>query len=335
MPPQPTRKKGSRRCAVCRRFFVAVEGQAEGAQQYCTPKCRRKAGVQRVQRDYGMGGEGHGLTPAELALAVLDARCIFDFAGMTMDPWQEEELRNWYRSDHNLAIVAPRRLGKTALCAAILAHGLAFVPDYQAAIASPTEAQGKEVLRQINFYISALPKSLRPEFKAESSGKLETVSGSRILVATGNANSLRGLGLDAICLDECAFIPSDQEYWAAAYPCLIQRNGRILAISSPSEGMSIFRGIFEDIEGNGAAKGWRRRWVSRSDSGRFNEEKLEQMKSVMDPESFAREMLGKWESETQKGDMALSPFPLLDAEMDDSELLATMFSNLCLRKGFK
>lgn len=122
-----------------------------------------------------------------------------------------------------------RRFGKTYFSVTkIIMEAMKKKGDYW--FIAPTYRQAKEIAWRL--FLEIVPKGTILK-KNETDLSIELLNGSRIaLKGSDNPDSLRGVGLDGVVLDEYAF--ADQYSWTVISPILQDRKGWAIFISTPN-----------------------------------------------------------------------------------------------------
>lgn len=180
--------------------------------------------------------------------------------------------------------VAHRRAGKTVAAGQRLVIGAmrATKPKPRLAYIAPTYGQAK---RSAWDYLCdyARPFLAAPPHQTEL--RLELINGARIsLYGADNADTLRGLYLDDVVLDEYADMrPS--VWQAIVRPTLSDRGGSALFIGTP-KGRNDFWRIWDEA---GRDPEWHRVEVKASTSGLLARGELDAAKRALSPELYAQE----------------------------------------------
>lgn len=190
-----------------------------------------------------------------------------------------------------IALNAGRRFGKTHL--ATIALFIAAVNTANAVVwyVAPTYRQAKQIAwGKLKAIIP--PGYIRA--KDETDLRIELRNGSVIaLRGSDNPDSLRGVGLDFLVMDECAF--QSRDTWTEALrPALSDKQGRALFISTPC-GFNWFYDLYC------AAKGkpdWETFQFTTLDGGNVPQEEIEAARIDMDERTFKQEYLASFESLT-------------------------------------
>ncbi len=177
-----------------------------------------------------------------------------------------------------------RRSGKTVMAVMELLHealagGKKRGRYYYVA---PTQKQAKAVAWDIlKFYASRVPGA---RFK-ETELSCDFRNGNRItLRGADNPDSLRGVALDGLVIDETALMP--RRLWGEIlYPALSDRDGWALFIGTP-QGRNVFFELFERARKDPL---WRASLCRASETGVLTQGQLETARAQMTPEEYAQE----------------------------------------------
>jgi phage terminase large subunit len=189
-------------------------------------------------------------------------------------------------------IRAGRRFGKSTLAiAAVLDHALKNANSLTWIISS-TYKQVKTICwRMLKEYTphETVKKILENELT------IELNNGSRIeLKGSDNRNSLRGVGLSLVVLDEMAFMDSDV-LPSIISPMLIDSpNSKALMISTPL-GFNHFWKIYEEAANK---KGWERWHFTSYDNPYLDRNEIDEKRKTMSDLQFQQEFLGEFARKT-------------------------------------
>ena len=189
-------------------------------------------------------------------------------------------------------IMAGRRAGKTFLATRELAKH-ARHPNKKVFYVAPSYRQAKQVLwTKLKYKLQDL-NWLNSVNESDLTATL--VNGSTIsLRGANNFDSLRGVGLDFIVLDEFAYIP--KEAWTEVLrPTLSDTNGSAMFISTPSGkgnwGYDLFERGADDTE-----EEWFSAQFTTLEGGRVSEEEIEQARRDLDDRTFRQEYEASFET---------------------------------------
>lgn len=185
--------------------------------------------------------------------------------------------------------VCGRRFGKTHLAIRELAK-YASKPDQRVWYVAPTYRMAKQIvwkkLKKKLLSINWVKKVNEQDLT------LELVNGSEIsLRGADNYDSLRGVGLNFICLDEAADI--DQEAWYEVLrPTLADTGGHALFLGTP-KGMNWFKDIYDNFT---TKSNWMSFQFTTVDGGNVPPEEVEQARQDLDARTFSQEFLATFEN---------------------------------------
>lgn len=185
--------------------------------------------------------------------------------------------------------VCGRRFGKTHLAIRELAK-YARLPDQRVWYVAPTYRMAKQIVwKKLKKKLLSLNWVKKVN---EQDLTLELINGSEIsLRGADNYDSLRGVGLNFVCLDEAADI--DAEAWYEVLrPTLADTQGHALFLGTP-KGMNWFKEIYDN---HLTKKNWVSFQFTTLDGGNVPEEEVEQAREDMDARTFRQEFLATFEN---------------------------------------
>jgi phage terminase large subunit-like protein len=202
--------------------------------------------------------------------------------------WQQEVFQN---STRFKVVAAGRRCGKSRLSAiTLLIEGL-NCPDGSAVMyVAPTQGQARTIIWDLLHDLG------RPIIKAShiNNAEITLVNGRKILVrGADNPDSLRGVSLTYLVLDECAFIKEDvwQKILRAA---LSDKKGRALFISTPS-GRNWLYDIFQ-LGQSGEDEEWKSWHFTTQDNETIDPKEIEAAKRTLSSFAFKQEYLSSFDT---------------------------------------
>ncbi len=201
--------------------------------------------------------------------------------------WQQ----NVFRDTHRFKVVAAgRRCGKSRLSAVSLLIEALNCPEGSAVMyIAPTLGQARSILWDLLHDIG------RPVIKSSHVNNLEItlVNGRKILVrGADNPDSLRGVSLTYVVLDECAFIK--QDIWEKVIRAsLSDKKGRALFISTPS-GRNWFYDIFN--LGKDVDEEWKSWHFTTQDNETIDPKEIEAAKRTLSSFAFKQEYLSSFDT---------------------------------------
>ena len=197
-----------------------------------------------------------------------------------LHPKQSQLMRDTHRYQ---VIRCGRRFGKTWYAVTrILFSALKNKGDYW--FVSPTYRQSKEIAWRL-FSDLTPPGAVGKRNETELS--IELINGSRIaLKGADNPDSLRGVGLDGVVLDEYAFM--SPYAWKVISPILQDRKGWAIFISTPN-GYNHFKDIYETDDPDYISFHF-----TSYDNPYLDKEELNKERARMSEENFAQEYMAEF-----------------------------------------
>ena len=186
-------------------------------------------------------------------------------------------------------VVSGRRFGKTYASIASLAKH-ASKPNTKVMYVAPSYRMAKQIVWE------DLKQMLRDKnwIKKinESELTITLVNASIIMLrSVDNPDSIRGLGLDHIVIDEAADVSQLDEVWNAVLrPTLSDRQGTALIISSPKGRGSLYD-LYQNEKRLADWKSWQ---YTTIEGGNVSAEEIEAAKRDMDERTFNQEYLAQW-----------------------------------------
>mgnify|MGYP000682924466 CR=1 FL=1 len=185
--------------------------------------------------------------------------------------------------------VCGRRFGKTHLAIRELAK-YAAKPDQRVWYCAPTYRMAKQIVwKKLKKKLLAINWVKKVN---EQDLTLELVNGSEIsLRGADNYDSLRGVGLNFIVLDEFADIDSEAWY-EVLRPTLADTQGHALFLGTP-KGMNWAKEIYDNSI---TKKSWMSFQFTTLDGGNVPEDEVEQAREDLDARTFSQEFLATFEN---------------------------------------
>jgi len=205
-------------------------------------------------------------------------------------------LLNWqqtvFKDTHRFKVVAAgRRCGKSRLSAVTLLIEALNCPEGSAVMyIAPTLGQARSILWDLLHDLG------RPVIKSSHVNNLEItlINGRKILVrGADNPDSLRGVSLTYVVLDECAYIK--QEIWEKVIRAsLSDKKGRALFISTPS-GRNWFYDTFK-LGNEGTDEEWKSWHYTTQDNETIDPKEIEAAKRTLSSFAFKQEYLSSFDN---------------------------------------
>lgn len=232
---------------------------------------------------------------------------FFKHLGFQPTDYQEKLLRD--KSQFILARWS-RQSGKSlAMAVAVLFNALTK-KGFRAAIVAPSKRQSMKMVDKISRLVSRLGREVleRPPRK----GRLAFRNGSVIEALPNNPDTIRGETLNAVVLDEFAYIEHDRELYDAIIFALSTTNGSFYGTSTPGSRDTLFYAMATD---DNQFSDFSRHHVSYKDAlkpnGPIDPEFLEKIRRQYqtDPGRWKREM----EAEFADDEDAYLPLDLIES----------------------
>lgn len=202
--------------------------------------------------------------------------------------WQQEV----FKDNHRFKVVAAgRRCGKSRLSAVTLLIEALNCPEGSSVMyVAPTLGQARTIIWDLLHDLG------RPVIKSSHVNNLEItlINGRKILVrGADNPDSLRGVSLVYLVLDECAFIR--QEVWEKILrAALSDKKGHALFISTPS-GRNWFYDTFK-LGQAGTDEEWKSWHFTTADNETIDPKEIEAAKRTLSSFAFKQEYLSSFDN---------------------------------------
>jgi terminase large subunit-like protein len=161
--------------------------------------------------------------------------------------YQTDMILKMYKN-RNLISLQSRQSGKTETVRGFVLHYILFNDQKTVAILADKEDTVKETLYKIQIAYQQLPGWLQLGLFEWNKGKVELENGSRIIVAGTGSNSIRGLTIHVLILDECAHISNFQEFYSSVLPTISAGKATKLIMTSTPKGLNHFYKFWVDSE---------------------------------------------------------------------------------------
>lgn len=202
--------------------------------------------------------------------------------------WQQEVFKD---STRFKVVAAGRRCGKSRLSAVTLLIEALNCPEGSSVMyVAPTLGQARSIIWDLLHDLG------RPVIKSSHVNNLEItlINGRKILVrGADNPDSLRGVSLVYLVLDECAFIK--QDVWEKILrAALSDKKGRALFISTPS-GRNWFYDTFK-LGQSGTDNEWKSWHKTTADNETIDPKEIEAAKRTLSSFAFKQEYLSSFDT---------------------------------------
>ena len=200
--------------------------------------------------------------------------------------WQQEVFKDTTRFK---VIAAGRRCGKSRLSAVtLLIEGLNCPPNSAVMYVAPTLGMARTIMWDL------LNELGRPIIKNSHVNNLELtlINGRKILVrGADNSDSLRGVSLSYLVMDECSFIKP--ETWEKVLrAALSDQKGRAMFISTPT-GRNHFYDWFQ-LGQSGTDEEWKSWHFTTADNETIDPKEIEAAKRTLSSFSFNQEYMASF-----------------------------------------
>jgi len=184
--------------------------------------------------------------------------------------------------------VCGRRFGKTHLALRELAKFARF-PNQRCWYVAPSYRMAKQILwKKLKKKLSSINWIKKVN---ETELTLELINGSEIsLKGADNYDSLRGVGLNFLVIDEAADIDSEAWY-EVLRPTLSDTGGSCLFLGTP-KGFNWFKDLYDLGK---TRKGWVSFQFTTIDGGNVPQDEIDQARQDLDARTFAQEYLATFE----------------------------------------
>ena len=202
--------------------------------------------------------------------------------------WQQEV----YKAEHRFKVVAAgRRCGKSRLSAVTLLIEALNCPEGSAVMyVAPTMGQARTIIWDLLHDLG------RPVIKASHVNNLEItlINGRKIMVrGADNPDSLRGVSLTYLVMDEVAYIKAD--IWERVLrAALSDKKGRAMFISTPA-GRNHFYDWFK-LGQSGEDEEWKSWHFTTADNETIDPKEIESAKKTLSSFAFRQEYMSSFDT---------------------------------------
>lgn len=208
-----------------------------------------------------------------------------------------------------------RQTGKSLSLAVLCLHTAASGLGRQVAILAPSLRQGRMLIRRMSTFLKKLPKGWIDGRVLKT--RLNFVNGSTIEAYPNSPETVRGLTLDLLIIDEANYIEDDKALYDAVVYALATTDGRFIATSTPGTRDSLF---YEMCTNDVDYGDFSRHKVSFHDAleprGPLKKTTVEKLRQQTreDPSRWDREMLAEFSSDEE----AWLSYHLIDSCVDET-----------------
>ena len=184
-------------------------------------------------------------------------------------------------------VAAGRRFGKSYASIAALAKHARF-PMTKCLYIAPSYRMGKQIIwDDLKLFLREKRWTKKVN---ESELTITLVNGSQIMIRSAdNPDSIRGIGVDFVVIDEAADIPKLDDTWKAVIrPTLSDREGSAMIIGSP-KGRNFFYDMWNNVDTE-----WQSWQYTTLQGGQVSKEEVEAAKRDLDERTFKQEYMAEW-----------------------------------------
>ena len=158
----------------------------------------------------------------------------------------QRDLIDHFDENRFSVVLACRQSGKSITACAFLLWYLLFQPEQTIAILANKGAIAREMLTRITTMLEHIPFFLQPGTKVLNRGSIEFENESRIIASATGANSIRGLSVNLLYLDEFAFVENAEQFYTSTYPVVTSGGQSKVIITSTANGIgNMYHKLYE------------------------------------------------------------------------------------------
>ena len=176
-------------------------------------------------------------------------------------PYQKKMFQQFQKNRFNV-VLACRQSGKSISACGYLLWFALFQPEKSIAILANKGATAREMLARITIMLENIPFFLQPGVKALNKSNIDFSNNSRIIAAATTGQSIRGLSINLLYLDEFAFVERAAEFYTSTYPVISSGTDTKIIVTSTANGIgNTFHKIWEgSIQGVNEYSNFRVDW---------------------------------------------------------------------------
>jgi len=160
-------------------------------------------------------------------------------------PYQAK-MFNKFQSNRFNVVLACRQSGKSISACGYLLWFALFQPEKTIAVLANKGATAREMLARITIMLENIPFFLQPGCKALNKSNIDFSNNSRIIAAATSGQSIRGLSVNLLYLDEFAFVERAAEFYTSTYPVISSGTDTKIIVTSTANGIgNTFHKIWE------------------------------------------------------------------------------------------
>lgn len=151
-------------------------------------------------------------------------------------PYQEEMMHSFNENRFNI-VLAARQSGKTVACVAYLLWYAIFHSEQTIAIVANKGDTAREILSRFMLALESLPFFLQPGTKEYNKSSIKFDNDTNVYARATSSNSLRGLSVSLLYLDEFAFVEDAEKFYTSTYPVISSGKRTRVIITSTANGI--------------------------------------------------------------------------------------------------
>lgn len=160
----------------------------------------------------------------------------------------QERMVEAYHENRYCVTLTSRQTGKSITVAAYILHYILFNPEKLAVILANKAATAREILSRIKRMFENLPSFLQTGVKEYNKGSIILSNDSTLMAAATSSDSIRGLSVNLLFLDEFAFVDNADEFMEGVYPTIASGKKSKVIITSTPNGMNLFYKIYDEAK---------------------------------------------------------------------------------------
>ena len=163
--------------------------------------------------------------------------------------YQEKMIRNFYENRFTINL-CPRQCGKTTIATGFILHYVLFNENKTIAILANKQGTAVEILDRVKLAYDNLPKWMQQGCRTWNKTEIVLENGSKIGAYSSSSSAIRGMSINCVFIDECAFIPNNvwDEFYMSVYPVIESgKETKIMMVSTP-KGLNHFYKLWKDAE---------------------------------------------------------------------------------------
>lgn len=130
---------------------------------------------------------------------------------------------------------ASRQSGKTTTAVCIILHYILFNEHKKVALLANKAMGAIEILSRVQLAYEALPTWLQQGVVTWNKGSMELENGCKVIAAASSSSAIRGQSISLLYLDETAFVPNWDEFFASVYPTISSgKESKVFMTSTPN-----------------------------------------------------------------------------------------------------